>query len=311
MSLKLGQEVTLDFNTFKDALKTQPWDPTALTIDLLAPDGTPTVLHWPTPADVTRVGLGVFTYTFLPSQPGIWGAHPAATGNVTTSDDQTFTVEPEYGLGSGLAPATLTDASGLIRYIDYVRTTKDRASTPQDVVAALNDALQLIQDELQRTLAFGTHTETLYVYRDGKVYPTNTPLHAVTDPPVAAGAIQGAGVYLGTFIVTPPIINTGDWAAAVPPQSTVTYTGGYQPYGTTDGVTKQLPTTLMRAACRVAWLTLHPVALPGVPAGAKSASVGDVALAGDLSSFVAVDPSIARDIKPYRKRPVHAWQSAK
>lgn len=199
-------------------------------------------------------------------------------------------------------------ASGLIRVADYVWVTKDEASWTPDVERALDDALSLVEDHLNRHFAFGTHTERLYVYRDGKVYPTNTPLATVTTPAVSASAIQGAGVYVGSFLPTPEIVNVGDWTAAVPPQVDVTYAGGYQPYGTTNGETPQLPMKVMRAICRVAWLMLHPVVLPGIPIGAKSASVGDVSVTGDLESFVAIDPSIGRDLKPYRKRKAHAWQ---
>lgn len=202
-------------------------------------------------------------------------------------------------------------ADGLIHVADYRWITQDQTTPSANVERALDEALDLVEDELQRRLAFGTHTETLYVYRDGKVYPTNTPVATVTAPAVAATAIQGAGVYLGSFTPSPELVNVGDWTAAAPPQSSVTYTGGYQPYGTTDGVTPQLPMTLARVICRVAYLIVHPsTVLSGLPVGAKSASVGDVSVSGDLTGFVAVNPSIARDLKPYRKRNIRAWQRA-
>ena len=202
--------------------------------------------------------------------------------------------------------------TALVSPADYARITKDTATNASDVADALTDTLGLVDDYCNRHFAYGTWTETLYVYRDGKVYPTNTPLDVVTTPAgLAPTAIQGAGVYLGVFLPTPAYINAGDWNAAVPPQSTVTYKGGYQPFGTTDGPTPQLPVKVMRVVCRIAWMSLHPVALQGVPAGAKSASVGDVSVStsGSLSPFVVVDPSIEADLKPYRKgRQAHAWQ---
>lgn len=202
-------------------------------------------------------------------------------------------------------------ADGLIHVADYRWVTGDQTTPSANVEQALDDALGIVEGHCNRKFAYGEHTETLYVYRDGKCYPTNTPLASVSSPTnLGSTALQGAGVYLGVFLPTPAYINSGDWQAGIPPQSKVTYMGGYQPYRSGAGPTDDLPTTLVRALCRVAWLILHPVALPGVPAGAKSASVGDVSVTGDLSSFVAVDPSVGRDLKPYRKRKARGWQRA-
>lgn len=202
-------------------------------------------------------------------------------------------------------------ADGLIHVADYQWVTKDATTPSANVEHALDDALDLAEDYCNRKFAYAEHTERLYVYRDGKCYPTNTPVASVSSPAnLGATAIQGAGVYLGVFLPTPAYLNAGDWQAGVPPQSDITYMGGFQPYGDSAGPTPALPTTVVRALCRIGWLILHPSSLPGVPAGAKSASVGDVSLTGDLSAFIAVDPSIARDLKPYRKRKARGWQRA-
>jgi len=203
-------------------------------------------------------------------------------------------------------------ADGLIHVADYQWVTKDTTSVDADVERALDEALELVEDDTHRKLAYAQHTETLYVYRNGMVYPTNSPVASVSSPTnLASTAIQGAGVYLGVNIPTPAIVNAGDWQAAVPPQAAVTYMGGFQPWGTTDGPTPQLPMTLARVLCRVSFLILHPsTVLSGVPVGAKSASVGDVSISGVLDAFIVVDPSIGRDLKPYRKRQVRAWQRA-
>lgn len=202
-------------------------------------------------------------------------------------------------------------ADGLIHVADYRWVTQDQSTPSGNVEHALDDALDLAEDYCNRRFAYAEHTETLYVYRDGKVYPTNTPVASVTSPAnLGSTAIQGAGIYLGVFLPTPAYLNAGDWQAGVPPQSAVTYMGGYQPYGVDDGPTSALPTTVFRVVSRIAWLITHPAVLQGVPGGARSAAVGDVSVAGDLSSFVAVDPSIARDLRPYRKRKARGWQRA-
>lgn len=198
----------------------------------------------------------------------------------------------------------------LVVVADYQRETQDDSTAEVTVTAALREALLMLDERCKRHFAHGTYTETLYVYRDGKVYPTNTPIETVIDPAVAPVSIQGAGVYLGVFLPFPATVNPGDWNQAVPPQANVTYTGGYQPYGTTGGPTAAFPATLMRAVCRIAYLLTHPVALQGLPAGVKSANVGAVSLSGDLSAFEAFDPGITRAIRPYVKRQARGWQRA-
>lgn len=201
--------------------------------------------------------------------------------------------------------------TALVTSVDYYRETGDTTADETTVTTLLTGALAGIDEYCHRSFAYNTYTEALYVYHDGKVYPTNTPLDTVTTPAnLASTAIQGAGVYLGVFLPTPAYINSGSWQAAVPPQASVTYTGGYQPYGTTSGPTAALPWSVMRAVCRITYLALHPVALPGMPSGAKNASVGGLSISGDLSPFIAMDASIKRDLKPYRKRQARGWQRA-
>lgn len=197
--------------------------------------------------------------------------------------------------------------TALVASADYLRVTGD-ATDPAD---ALTDALALVDEHCRRHFAYGSYTETLYVYRDGKCYPTNTPLDTITSPALAPSAIQGAGVYLGVFLPVPALINAGDWQGAIPPQTAVTYMGGFQPYGTGGGgPTPDLPVTVMRAVCRIAYLMLQPAASLQAPAGTTSISVGDVHLQGDLSGFAVLDPSITRDLRGYVKRQAHAWQRA-
>jgi len=193
----------------------------------------------------------------------------------------------------------------------YRQITKDTLTVDADLQAALNSAASLVDEHCKRSFLYGQFTETLYVYRTGVCYPTNTPVDTVSTPSgLAPQSIQGAGIYLGVFLPVPALVNAGDWMGAIPPQTVVTYMGGFQPYGTTDGPTAQVPQKVARAIARVAWLILHPVALVGMPVGATSASIGGLSVAGDLSPFIAMDSSIERDLKGYRKRMVRGWQRA-
>lgn len=193
----------------------------------------------------------------------------------------------------------------------YQQITKDTLTVDAELQPALNSAASLVDEHCKRQFLYGEHTETLYVYRTGVCYPTNSPVASVSVPAgLNAQAIQGAGVYLGVFLPVPALVNSGDWQSAIPPQTLVTYMGGFQPYGTDDGPTPQVPQKVARAIARVAWMILHPVALPGMPVGATSASIGGLSVAGDLSAFIAMDASIERDLKGYRKRMVRGWQNA-
>lgn len=178
----------------------------------------------------------------------------------------------------------------------YGRIVGD-ASTDETVIdQAIADAQRMVDEHCRRTFAYGTYTETLDRFANGVVYPKATPIEAVTDP--AASTLRFGGIHIG-----------GGWQglsalSGLPPQTTVTYTGGYHPYG--SGETPELPVKLVRVICRIAYLTLHPASLiaSGVPAGAKSASVGDVSVSGDLAGLIAMDPSIERDLRRFvRHRP--------
>lgn len=115
-----------------------------------------------------------------------------------------------------------------------------------------------------RKLGYGTWKETLYVYKDGKVYPSATPIVAVTVP-AGQTMIEGNGVWIGWQNNYPLIAGYGYGGGSFPPQANIVYTGGYQPAGTTGGVTPAVPMKLRDAICWVAYRMLHPIVLPGVP----------------------------------------------
>lgn len=200
----------------------------------------------------------------------------------------------------------LVDASA------YLRFTGDRASAGTDVTLALTDALAAVDEHCNRTFAYGTYTETLYVYPDGKVYPSATPLVEVINPAGQAN-IQGAGVWIGWWDPFPVLAATA-WSAQAgyPPQTTLTYSGGYQPYGVTDGPTPQVPVKIARVVAQLAYKGLHPLQLPDVPAGVNSVHVGDVGYSGPRTIEITgdlIDDAMEAVLAGFVRRPVRAWQS--
>lgn len=191
----------------------------------------------------------------------------------------------------------MPDASELISDADYARVSGDTTTTGETLSDALDDALGLIQDEIGRVLNFGTYLETLKVYRNGSVYPSATPIDEVISPVIDQVSIQGASIYLGYWDPAPLI----SWTGALPPQVTVTYSGGY----TADTI----PTKLRNAIIRAAFNVCHPSPLVGVPAGATNVHVGDVGYSGTaLRTLDPLDDGIRRDIRGFRNAQFRGWQ---
>ncbi len=198
-----------------------------------------------------------------------------------------------------MAPVVVgTPPAPLVLPGTYRTVTKDTTSADADIIQALADATRLAEDVCNRTLGQATYSESLRVYRDGKVYPTATPLVSVMSPVSAGVLIQGAGIHLGTSF-TAPMVTVAGFGGAIPPQTTVVYVGGY--------TAATLPVTLGRALARIAWHMLHPVILDGVPAGATSVHVGDTSVSGTLTAIAATDAGIVADLGPYIRRQVLGW----
>lgn len=210
------------------------------------------------------------------------------------------------GLGGAVSP----DPRQLITVEDYIRITGDTASDAGDVTEALSEAIEDSARMCNRTWGYGQYTELLYLYANGMVFPSATPIDVaqiiqsgteVFDPTNAANSesvVQGAGIWVGWFTPLPwmPV-----WTGVIPPQTEVTYWGGY--------AAPVVPTKLKRIWARIAWYYLHPVSLPGLPMGAKSSGVGGVSVSGDLSIITAMDPQLKRDLRRWERRQARPWQS--
>lgn len=297
----LNQPQTLTFKTYNspELIETNLADPTDVYFDVIGPNGETAHHHWnagDVGSDITRVSKGIFTWTVDDEVPGDFAGHWWATGAVATAQDETWTIESKYGAGTGFDDGHPAGADGLIYVATYRTITGDRESGVSAVVEALDTAFAFAEEQCRRIFAFGAHTETLDVWGNGVVYPKATPVASVTDPASATGRFGGIYVGGGSALAA-------DLLATAPAQKTVTYTGGYHPFG--SGTVPELPVKLVRAICRISYLALHPTSLvgAGVPAGTKSASVGDVSVSGDLAGLVATDPSIERDLRRFTRRP--------
>lgn len=218
---------------------------------------------------------------------------------------------PNIVVGTPPTTPTSPDPRPLILPSDYIRITHDRASSSDDVKEELANAIQETALACHRTWLYGQYTEQLYLSKNGMVYPSACPLD-VAQPVVtgeqvfnpgddvnsSASVIQGAGIWVGWFT---PLPFMPAWTGVIPPQTEITYWGGF----TYDTV----PPKLRRIWARVAYYLLHPVVLEGLPPGAKSTSASGLSLSGDLSSMVAADRQLRKDIRGFTRRQAHSWQS--
>lgn len=183
----------------------------------------------------------------------------------------------------------------LVTVATYRRLTGDTTTIDGDVLAAIADSQELIEETLHRVgfLEEAEHTEYLPVIR-GKAYPTATP---VTEAPYE---IQDAGRTLigldgyGTDLV----LNTYEPYDGVG-RASITYTGGY--------TAATCPMRLKEAICRTAYQQTHPAsAVDANLVGAKSARVGDVSItygdAGAGATISALTASVAMSIRGFRRQ---------
>ncbi len=209
----------------------------------------------------------------------------------------------------------------LVTVEQYRRVTGDLASTEEDVTAELEQAQIDFCIEAKRTLLYGQYTENLFLYPLGMVYPSCTPIdnnepitvngnemlyNPATDNGYGQGQssiIQGAGVWVGYFSPLPwmPV-----WTGVVPPQTVITYSGGWQPWGTTGGPTAPLPGKIARILITIAYYGLNPSVVKAM--GQNSVSMGGVSVAGDLSSFMRVDPNLKRLIRRFTRPQAYHWE---
>jgi hypothetical protein len=156
----------------------------------------------------------------------------------------------------------------LLTHDYYMAVTGDTTSSAEAFATAASSAQELLEDAVGRVglLEHGERTETLTLEADGYLYPTAVPLvDADAGWRVKDNALHGGSLDLGTWV--------GLLGTEYPTDVTVTYRGGY--------TTATLPEYAMRDLAAATHVLLHPAdltATSAIPAGATSASVGDVSL---------------------------------
>lgn len=147
----------------------------------------------------------------------------------------------------------------------YQAITGDTSSATASVETAIADAQGLLEDQLGRPLELDERTERLRVFPDGRVYPSATPLVSVPTGATISGASIIDGTPAGSFL------RPADFAE-------VTYTGGFDPAEDDRSSVTYVPVDLARAIAWAAKAILSPASFGDIPAGATSATVGDVSL---------------------------------
>lgn len=187
----------------------------------------------------------------------------------------------------------------LVSISRYRDVTGDETSASAVVETALTDAQGLLEEELGRELEQGTRTERCRVFREGRgdaMYPSVTPIISVTSP--AGSSIAGPAVIGNGLVSSAPTFLTD------PDEfGSLTYVGGYDA-NAADGDADRLPRQLERAICWAAYADLHVDAL-NVPAGATTASVGDVSVSfpGGYSPGASGEVTFSRAVvRRYRRR---------
>ena len=153
----------------------------------------------------------------------------------------------------------------LIAIARYREITGDTTSASAVVETAIDDAQALLEDQLRRPLEQAARTERLRVFADGRVYPRATPI---------ISAQAGADIYGNAIVDGTPegtFLEPDDFAE-------VTYTGGYDPAETDLSAVDYVPVELQRAVAWAAYAILRPADGLQAPAGARSATVGDVSV---------------------------------
>lgn len=159
----------------------------------------------------------------------------------------------------------------------YQAITGDTATPSPAVSARLEDATDLLEGELGgRLLRHATRTETMYVDRQGRVYPKALP---ITDG--GAYTIDGATLR-GPFPTAWPDLVSGPVDSL-----SITYSGGYVERTANPSAVNRLPVFVEADIAWQAYYLGHPEAatgLVGVPAGALNVALGDAQVSSSVTA---------------------------
>lgn len=180
----------------------------------------------------------------------------------------------------------------MILTVDSYRSiTGDTTTAASAVSARIEEAIEILEDYLDRPLESDERTESMRPDRHGRLWPRATP---ITD----SGDYEADGLAL---------IGTLPWPQGFIDSTTaidVTYTGGW-----TEAT---LPSSIARDLAFAAYRLEHPPSIDTTtyPAGATSVRLGDAAVTFGASGAGAVgtgdtDSWWSRRTKSYRYAPIH------
>jgi len=158
----------------------------------------------------------------------------------------------------------------LVTIARYRAITGDATTSGSDVSARIEEAVDLLEDELDRPLTEAERTETMYPTRDGSLWPHAIPLVTCADY-----TIDGYRLY-GSSAPFPATDVLGD-----PTGVSVIYTGGWVERSANPTADNRLPVFIERDLAWAAYALGQTE--PGrqalaVPPGASSVSLGDVSV---------------------------------
>lgn len=180
----------------------------------------------------------------------------------------------------------------MITAVRYAEITGDTSTAASAVSARIEEAVEILEDYLDRPLASDERTETIVPDRWGRLWPKATPISDGGDYEVDGYALLSAPFgwpsgFLGS-----------DGGV------TVTYTGGW--------ADDALPSCIERDLAWAAYRLLHPgdtAGLTTLPAGATSVHLGDASVTfgpGGAPSPQGTDAWWSKRTRSYRYAPVHA-----
>lgn len=146
----------------------------------------------------------------------------------------------------------------------YRAITGDDTTADETVTARLEEATEALEDILDRPLAAVERTEALFPTRDGRLWPRATPITVGDGYTIDGHALIGTAPW-----------PTGSWSDE-PGTVSVTYTGGFVERTGNPDATNRLPSYIERDLAHAAKALARTPSTTSIPAGATSASVGDV-----------------------------------
>lgn len=180
----------------------------------------------------------------------------------------------------------------LLTIARYRAITGDTVTASAVVEDRIAEAVELLEEHLERPLEQAERTERMYPTADGYVWPKALPIIA------AAGyTIDGAGLR----IIWPNTLFVEADSSTV----AVTYTGGWVERTANPDATNRLPSSLERAiawAAKALGSTDVSELVEGLPPGAKTVTLGDLSITFDTTTASPAEIRFGRGIRKYGYR---------